>query len=182
MTITAPAPSLFDQDTEPDQVEVVDIAHAPIARLRALFLHASTTKADLAALLVRLESAESVNAALLRSRTGVRSDDPDTSHAAAAGRGATTTFRKDSQRHKLLAVYGQVEDSIGLDDHQAAQYAGLTENRSTCWWKRSSELREVGYIEVSGAVHTDPTSNKDRECCVITDTGRRYLAELGAVT
>ena len=54
--------------------------------------------------------------------------------------------RAGSHRDRLLEVYA--EHPQGLTDEQAATYAGLTANPRSCWWKRCSELRQEGLIEI----------------------------------
>lgn len=162
--------------------EVIDVGAAPAAKLRSLFLHGSPSKADVAALIVRLERAEHSVATLQASRTGARSDSPDTSAAAAGVRNREGTnlaaFRANTHKHRLLAAYAAAPpDGIGITDPEAAAAAELPAR--ACWWKRSSELRQLGYIAVTGHVREDPDSGADRECCEITDSGRAYLDTLG---
>jgi len=173
-----------------ESVPVVNVADAPISELRRLFVDGTPSTADMAALLVRLERVEASSRALQASRTGVRSTDPDTAaDAAAAVRKREGTnlaaFRAGTHKHRLLATYARLADQyggseFGVSDDVVAREAGL-HRPGVCWWKRSSELRQVGYIEATGAVAVDPDSGKERERCRITDAGRAYLAALGPV-
>jgi hypothetical protein len=95
-----------------------------------------------------------------------RSTDPATSHAAAKA----VTVRAGNQRHTLLGAY---RDDAVLTDAEAAHRVGLLGTRS-CWWKRCSELREGGFIEVVG-VATDPQTGSQAQTCRITHAGRAAL-------
>lgn len=111
-----------------------------------------------------------------------RSDDPATSEAggehASAREGAVLDVRPDTQRARLLHAYfwawreGWPDDAIS--DEQAADRAGL--NRpGVCWWKRSSELRQGGFIEVAGT--TAGNNGVEVQTCRISTAGvKKYEA------
>lgn len=176
---------LFDPNpppSEPKEARVippphhVDVATASPPELRGLW-HRGVTLADWHALITRVEDQAVVIAALERSRTGARSDGPQTSQDAAdrlrLREASLSGFKGGSQKAVILGVY----DDEGLTDSEAARAAGL--NRSgICWWKRCSELRQIGFIETTGATRPDADSGAEREVCRITDTGRRKLAAL----
>lgn len=99
---------------------------------------------------------------------GARNTDPETSKVAAK----SVSMRSDSQRARLLRTYS-AEPQI---DEQAAQAAGV--NMRSCWWKRCSELRELGFIEpveVFGVVLTI-VSSQGEACRAhrITDAGMEW--------
>lgn len=95
-----------------------------------------------------------------------RATDPATSHRAAQA----IQVRAGSQRHLLLTAYrGDAE----LTDAQAAAAVGLLGTRS-CWWKRCSELRDGGFIEVTGTTR-DPSTQAEVQTCRITHAGRAAL-------
>ena len=93
-----------------------------------------------------------------------RTTDPWTSHQA-----AKLPFKRESQRHRLLAEYGR--RALGLTDEEAAELAGITRG---CPWKRCSELREQGYIEATGDTR-DSSMGAVQQVCRITFSGRRML-------
>lgn len=95
-----------------------------------------------------------------------RRDDPDTSKEAAK------SLRTGSQKHALLVQYALAPD--GLTDDEAADRAGLLAKPGCCWWHRSSDLRDDGYIEDIG-VRVSPLTGEDRMVCRITDRGREAL-------
>lgn len=94
-----------------------------------------------------------------------RASDPQTSKDAAK-------LRTGSQKYLLLVEYAAAED---LTDEEAAIRAGLADKVGCCWWHRSSDLREDGLIEATGAVRVGRTG-EERMVCAITDEGRRALA------
>lgn len=71
---------------------------------------------------------------------GARNTDPTTSHQAAD----SVRRRARSQRDILLEAYIAAPDE-GLIDEEAAQLAEV--KMRSCWWKRCSELRELGFTE-----------------------------------
>ncbi len=95
-----------------------------------------------------------------------RKVDPVTSHMA----GANVQRRVNGQKWRLLLAYAGAED--GLTDEQAAMVAGLADVRGCCWWKRCSELRELGMIRPTGMKRMS-TLGELRQVCGITDDGRR---------
>jgi len=96
-------------------------------------------------------------------RTAARSTDPITSHMA-----AKAPFRRDSQRHTLLKMYGQYVD---LTDEEAGDKA---EAFMRCPWKRCSELREMNLIEPTGEMRESSVGALQR-VCKITQYGREVL-------
>lgn len=95
-----------------------------------------------------------------------RHTDPDTSKRAADN----ARHRAPNQRERLLAAYAR---NGALLDSDAAKVAGLYGTRS-CWWKRCSELRQLGYtLEVGTRV--DPETRSEGMVCEITELGREYL-------
>jgi hypothetical protein len=94
-----------------------------------------------------------------------RSTDPDTSHAGAVD----VTVRAGTQRARLLASY--LRNPVdGLTDHEAADYAYLTQ---AGYWKRCAELRRDGLIEPAGSVYGPAGSLV--MLCRITSAGIRAL-------
>jgi hypothetical protein len=84
--------------------------------------------------------------------------------------------RRMNQRDRLLKHY--LSATIGLTDDEAAQEEGLMH---TCYWKRCSELRELGYIttlKVAGHVITrEGHAGSQRIVCFITEKGREHAQE-----
>lgn len=107
-----------------------------------------------------------------------RTSDPETSRKAEPG-----PIRAGSQRHRLLAAFGQESAAAGLTDEEAADLADGVPYRSE-FAKRCSELREVGWITVvtklsDGAPLTRAgVSGQQRIVSAITDAGRAALARL----
>lgn len=104
-----------------------------------------------------------------------RRDDHTTSEQGARAVGR----RAPNQKVRLLVEYRSAGEA-GATDEEAAEAAGLTQHRSTCWWKRCSELRELGLIEQLPI----PTTRKgsagvDRIVCAISPGGLAYLKALG---
>lgn len=80
------------------------------------------------------------------------------------------------QRDQLLLAYHWCGD-LGFTDEQAAHRAGLL---SSCYWKRCSELRELGYIkQPKGGPVRKGTSGVARVISEITPQGVDHLRELG---
>lgn len=186
------ATSLFEPDVAGANgatVEYTPLIDARTASLRELRdLAGKWTPAEVLSIITRLEDVTAQRDALERSRVGYRSEDEPTSVGAADDarkrEGNLTTFGKNTHRHRLLVTYVRPwqldERHGGLADNEAADIAGLNKP-GTCYWKRCSELRQAGFTELTGAVHVDPDSGKEREVCRITDTGRKYLEHLGPV-
>jgi hypothetical protein len=78
---------------------------------------------------------------LVTTLTNARRTDPDTSKRAAQN----VNKRAGSQRFMLLAAF---EDSSELTADEAMRKAGISER--SCYWKRISELREAGHLELTG--------------------------------
>lgn len=96
-----------------------------------------------------------------------RATDPWTSHAA----GEKAARRAPSHRVQLLAAYYRSQDH-GLTDEEAAQVTGLDERPNCAWWKRCSELRQLGLIEENK--HSTGRMGKGgalRMVCYITPKG-----------
>jgi hypothetical protein len=106
-------------------------------------------------------------------RSGARKYDPETSKSAAK----SVFFRSGSQKCVLLMTYHKHGE---LTDEEAGEMSGLRSNRSCCYWKRCSELREAGYITVVGLRRSD-TTKEAQQTCHITETGFNKLKELGLV-
>jgi|JI10StandDraft_1071094.scaffolds.fasta_scaffold14615_21 hypothetical protein len=90
---------------------------------------------------------------------------PETSAAAA------TNLRTGSQKYKLLREYAAV-GSEGLTDEEAAIKAGLF---APTRQRRSSDLRNDGYIADTGGVRASLQSGEERMVCVITELGKGVL-------
>jgi hypothetical protein len=102
--------------------------------------------------------------------TEARSTDPDTSHQA-----AKLPFRRNSQRHELLASYLLASwHGQGLTDEEAAISAGIDKG---CPWKRCSELRDMGFIVPTGETRVS-TGGANQRVCVITTQGREAMNRL----
>lgn len=106
----------------------------------------------------------------------VRTDDPQTSHQGAAD----VATRAPSQAMKLLVQYARSNRSLTAEE--AADLAGV--NRpGVCYWKRCSELREMGYIapvRIAGVLVTRTSAAGSAQMvCVITDAGREALRAKG---
>jgi hypothetical protein len=100
-----------------------------------------------------------------------RATDPGTSERAAKN----ASVRSGSQRHIILKVYGDYP--FGLTDEEAGDISGLSENRKCCYWKRCSELRQMGFITPTGQ-HRKSSANENQMVCVITSYGRMKLTEI----
>ena len=109
-----------------------------------------------------------------------RDEDPSTSHdtgrAAAEREGKVLDVGANTQRHRLLKVYGRDIQSA-LSDEAAASLADL-HYRGVCWWKRCSELRQGGFIEPTGQV--EGFSGATVRVCTITEKGIAKLRELAS--
>lgn len=94
--------------------------------------------------------------------------------------GASAAFRADSQKARLLAAYAAA-GATGLTAIEACRAARLSEK--SCYWKRVSELREIGMIEnaedAHGAAVVRPGDyGVEREVYVITPLGEARLTTL----
>ena len=86
-----------------------------------------------------------------------RTSDPITSHLGAAD----VEPRALTQRGRLLAAFRAHPD--GLTDEEAAILAVGVSYRS-CWWKRCSELRDLGLIEPTGEMREGSQGSKRIVC------------------
>lgn len=77
---------------------------------------------------------------------------------------------RDSHRGRMLAAYASRPE--GLTDEQAGDLAGIP-TRSTPW-KRSVELRKVGYIVPMGEMRVTKSATMAR-VCAITERGREQM-------
>jgi hypothetical protein len=100
-----------------------------------------------------------------------RATDPRTSADAAK----SASIRSGSQRAIILKVYA--DQPFGLTDEEAGDISGLSENRKCCYWKRCSELRQMGFITPTGQ-HRKSSANENQMVCVITNNGRRVLSQI----
>lgn len=98
-----------------------------------------------------------------------RIDDPDTSAAGAKD----VKPRQGSQVWQLLEQYGN--HRLGLTDEEAGVFSGLAQRRA-CYWKRCSDLRNLGLIE-DCKVRRAGTSGSMMMVCVITIKGLELLKE-----
>ena len=98
-----------------------------------------------------------------------RTDDPDTSAAGAKD----VKPRQGSQVWQLLEQYGNYRQ--GLTDEEAGVFSGLAQRRA-CYWKRCSDLRNLGLIE-DCKVRRAGTSGSMMMVCVITTKGLELLKE-----
>ena len=102
---------------------------------------------------------------------GVRNGDGHTSRSPLPG----LSIRAGSQRAILLATYAQHGD--GLTDEEAGNLSGLSKLPRCCYWKRCSELRQAGYLTVTGDTRTS-TAGEAQQVCSITEAGRNTLDTL----
>lgn len=104
-------------------------------------------------------------------RKGARRSDPSTSHEGAEA------VRWRAGNHKALLLDAYRYKKMPLSDREAWQHSSLRDRVACCWWKRCSELRELGMIEVVSTTICTATGSRVQRC-VITDKGQRALAEL----
>lgn len=104
----------------------------------------------------------------------VRTTDPPTSRAA-----ARRVPRMGEKRAAMLEAFARltVDGNPPASDADAARAAGLFGSRC-CWWKRASELRADGLIEVVGT-ERDQETLADVQVCRITRAGRETLRAMG---
>ena len=100
---------------------------------------------------------------------GVRANNGATSKAGAK----SLTVRAGSQRALLLSRYALE----AMTDEEAGHASGLAMRSKCCYWKRCSELRQAGYISVTGSVRVS-SAGVDQLVCAITPAGRTVLASL----
>jgi hypothetical protein len=99
-----------------------------------------------------------------------RNNDPLTSHIAGVG----VRVRSGSQRALLLSAYA--EHAEGLTDEEAGLYTGLAGKAGCCYWKRSSELRQMKLIESTGSTRFS-RANERQQVCRITAYGLAALRD-----
>lgn len=110
------------------------------------------------------------NPTILAGNKSARNTDPNTSKASAG----SIAMRAGSQRHTILKAYQNALD--GLTDEQAGIQSGLAAKPKCCYWKRCSELRQAGYITVTGLTRASSVGEQ-QQVCVITQKGRDALQE-----
>jgi len=101
-------------------------------------------------------------------RVLARRSDPDTSHRAAEN----AALRSGSHKALLLVAYGYAQN--GYTDEEAASVAGLSH---IGFWKRCSELRNLGFIIPNG-LERRASSGLMAQVCEITLEGKRVRASL----
>lgn len=101
---------------------------------------------------------------------GARLSDPMTSKKAEK----SASFRKGSQMYRLLKTYSQHAD---LTDEEAGIYSGLRNFRSCCYWKRCSELRQLGMLDVT-LFTRESEAGEQQQVCSISEKGKKYLNQL----
>jgi hypothetical protein len=111
---------------------------------------------------------------ILENWSSARSSDPITSHKSANN--ISRSIRAGSQRHQILNAYFLGD----FTDEQVGEITGLIKNRSCCYWKRCSELRQMGYIKDTGRT-TLSSANMEVMICEITELGCSKLKELNAI-
>lgn len=101
-----------------------------------------------------------------------RRDDPATSKKA----GKEITVRAGSQRAKILAayIYGPFTD---YEAGQRSGYGDPARYPNCCYWKRCSELRQAGFIEVTGETRRSPAGQL-QQICRLTEAGRNKIMEI----
>lgn len=106
---------------------------------------------------------------------GHRSSDPDTSRMA----DEKSQVRADSQRYWVLTAYSEFEN---LTDYEA-MLGSPNISEDSCYWKRCSELRQMGLIEPMYDPYGNILTRKgkhdsERMVCQITALGRSVLGGL----
>lgn len=97
-----------------------------------------------------------------------RKSDPGTSKLA----GASVAMRAGSQKHILLQAYANA--ITGLTDEEAGMNSGLAMRPKCCYWKRCSELRQAGFITVTGETRASSVGEQ-QQVCAITEAGLEML-------
>ena len=105
-------------------------------------------------------------------RVLARRSDPETSHRAAEN----AAMRSGSHKALLLIAYGYAEN--GYTDEEAASVAGLSH---IGFWKRCSDLRNLGFIIPNG-LERRVSSGLMAQVCEITLEGKRLRATLATHT
>lgn len=98
-----------------------------------------------------------------------RRTDPETSHLGAQD----VKIRRDSQKMQLLIEYAKRP----LTDEEAGYASKLAMKPKCCYWKRCSELRELGLIGDNGDRRTSSAGSL-MMVCDITREGRIVLQEV----
>lgn len=104
-------------------------------------------------------------------RRGARRSDPETSHDGAEA------VRWRSGNHKIAILNAYRHTGKPLSDREAWQNSALRDKHSCCWWKRCSELRDLGMIEVVSTTVCQATGSRVQRCA-ITDKGRLALSQI----
>lgn len=84
-------------------------------------------------------------------------------HTSVAG-ASDVAFRAGSQKAKLLLAYF---DHGALTADEAMEHAGVSPR--SCYWKRCSELRELGYIEMTGEERPGSSGSLQIVCHITAD-------------
>ena len=108
-----------------------------------------------------------------------RNADPETSKTA----GKNAGIRAGSQRHIILLSYFEESQrqefpTLGLTDEEAGNVSGLSRKPKCCYWKRCSELRELGLIVPNGEKRNS-SANELQMVCIITNKGIDLLKKIG---
>ena len=111
-------------------------------------------------------------------RQNYRNTDPETSKTA----GKSAGIRAGSQRHTILLAYfaesqRQEFPTLGLTDEEAGNISGLSRKTECCYWKRCSELRELGLIIPNGEKRNS-SANELQMVCIITNSGIALLEKI----
>ena len=106
-----------------------------------------------------------------------RRSDPETPKSA----GKSAKIRAGTQRHALLLAYlieSELEEfpTRGLTDEEAGNISRLSLKPKCCYWKRCSELREMGLIAPNGE-QRHSSANEKQMVCIITSKGIRCIKE-----
>lgn len=100
--------------------------------------------------------------------TGARRTDPDTSEEGAE----VVAWRATNHKAILLQAYHGA--TRPLSDREAFRRSRLVHLEACCWWKRCSELRTLGMLEVVGTTMC-PSSGSRVQTCIITGKGVRAM-------
>lgn len=96
-------------------------------------------------------------------------------HVTSIAGAKAVTKRTPSQKVRLLRAYSYAGDA-GFTDEQAAHKAGLL---GSCYWRRCTDLRSLGFIEQpAGEPVRKGSSGVSRMISCITLKGYRYLRSL----
>jgi len=96
----------------------------------------------------------------------VRTSDPETSRDAARSVG----LRRGSQREKILSVFVHNFPTDGLSSFDAGRISGLAARPGCCYWKRVSELAQMGHIAPVGRKR-NPETGEDQTTYRVTALG-----------